>query len=55
MKIKTYTTKDADSLKKWMKNELFDWHNRYKLISMVKDQGVYEVFYSEHEEEDNLL
>jgi hypothetical protein len=55
MKIKTYTTKDVDSLRKWMKNEFFDWHNHYELISMVKDQGVYEVFYSEHEEEDNLL
>jgi hypothetical protein len=55
MKIKTYTTTDAAKLRTWMKEELFDWYNQYKLIAMVKDQGVYEVFYSEHEEEDDLL
>ena len=55
MKIKNFSTTDEVKLRRWMKEELFDWHNQWELIGMVKDKGMYEVFYKIHEEEDNLL
>ena len=39
----------------WMKDNIYDWSSRLELLSMVKDQGVYEIFYKKHEEVDDLL
>ena len=55
MKVKRYTSISASELQKWMKEELFDWHNGYEFIGMVKDKDIYEVFYKVHEPEDDLL
>ena len=55
MKVKRYKSIDVSDLQKWMEEELFDWHNHYQFITMVKDKGAYEVFYSVHEPEDDLL
>lgn len=50
MTIKSYITSDPGKLKDWLK-DLYDWHDgHYEFISMVKDQGVYEVFYKEYDE-----
>ena len=55
MKIERYATIYESQLRQWMKEELFDWHNGYEFIGMVKDKDIYEVFYMVHEPEDNLL
>ena len=55
MKIERYATMYERQLRKWMKEELFDWHNGYEFIGMVKDNDIYEVFYKVHEPEDDLL
>jgi hypothetical protein len=55
MKVKRHTSIDVNDLMRWMEEELFDWQSQCKFISMVKDKGTYEVFYSVHEPEDDLL
>ena len=55
MKIEGYTTIYESQLRRWMRDVLFDWHNQYEFIGMVKDKDMYEVFYKVHEPEDNLL
>lgn len=55
MKIERYTTIYESHLRRWMRDVLFDRHNHYQFISMVKDRDMYEVFYKVHEPEDDLL
>ena len=55
MKIERYATMYESQLRNWMKKELFDGHNGYEFIGMVKDNDMYEVFYKVHEPEDDLL
>ena len=55
MKVERYTTIYESQLRRWMKEVLFDWHNGYEFIGMVKDNDIYEVFYKVHEPEDDLL
>lgn len=55
MKIERYTTIYESQLRRWMRDVLFDWHNGYEFICMVKDKDTYEVFYKVHEPEDDLL